>query len=489
MMLWSPELAVVPVTIHLPLREIFAASVDRARGRDRAHRSARSGRPVPHRAAAARRRRAQSARRRRRHARRRGPRDRRARRRAARRRRHRRARSAARRLDVPRTRRARATTRRLCMYHDQALIPIKTLAFDHAVNVTLGLPFVRTSPDHGTAFDIAGTGTRRSDEPCRGAAAGGAARHGGQPGAARRVVTAAPDGLPPLREVIRRHGLAAKKSLGQNFLLDLNLAARIARAAGPLDGVTVFEVGPGPGGLTRALLALGAAPRHRGRARRARDRRARSEIAERYPGRLDIVAADALTFDPQQRVSIAVPARIVANLPYNIATALLVSWLTRRAVAALVRRGRPDVPARSRRAHRRGARLENLRPAVGAGAAGAARRASCSTSTPRPSCRRRRSPRRWCGSCRGRRRCPAIARALETRHRRPPSASAARCCARACARSASMRRHCSRRPASTRRRAPRTFRSRVSSRSRGRSRRGAGSRPAPAHDAGRSGPP
>jgi 16S rRNA (adenine1518-N6/adenine1519-N6)-dimethyltransferase len=136
---------------------------------------------------------------------------------------------------------------------------------------------------------------------------------------------AAPDGLPPLREVIRRHGLAAKKSLGQNFLLDLNLAARIARAAGPLDGVTVFEVGPGPGGLTRALLAE--------RAQRViaveRDERAiaaLNEIAAHYPGRLDIIVADALTFDPRPRLA-AGATRIVANLPYNIATALLVSWL------------------------------------------------------------------------------------------------------------------------------------------------------------------
>jgi 16S rRNA (adenine1518-N6/adenine1519-N6)-dimethyltransferase len=134
-----------------------------------------------------------------------------------------------------------------------------------------------------------------------------------------------PDGLPPLREVIRRHGLIAKKSLGQNFLLDLNLAARIARAAGPLAGVTVFEVGPGPGGLTRALLALGAA-RVIAVERDERALAALQEIAERYPSRLDIVAADALTFDPRPRLARG-PARIVANLPYNIATVLLVSWL------------------------------------------------------------------------------------------------------------------------------------------------------------------
>jgi 16S rRNA (adenine1518-N6/adenine1519-N6)-dimethyltransferase len=133
------------------------------------------------------------------------------------------------------------------------------------------------------------------------------------------------DDLPPLREVIRRHGLSARKSLGQNFLLDLNLTARIARAAGPLDDATVIEVGPGPGGLTRALLAQGA--------RRViaveRDERAipaLEEIAARYPGRLEIVNDDAMTFDPQPLLGGA-RARIVANLPYNIATALLVGWL------------------------------------------------------------------------------------------------------------------------------------------------------------------
>ncbi|MGB7035180.1 MAG: 16S rRNA (adenine(1518)-N(6)/adenine(1519)-N(6))-dimethyltransferase RsmA [Xanthobacteraceae bacterium] len=134
------------------------------------------------------------------------------------------------------------------------------------------------------------------------------------------------DSLPPLREVIRRHGLAAKKSLGQNFLFDLNLASRIARAAGPLAGVDVVEVGPGPGGLTRALLALGA-PTVIAVERDERAIAALHEIAAHYPGRLDIVAADALTFDPRPHLSSA-PVRIVANLPYNIATALLVGWLS-----------------------------------------------------------------------------------------------------------------------------------------------------------------
>lgn len=142
----------------------------------------------------------------------------------------------------------------------------------------------------------------------------------------QKDLTQAPDALPPLREVIKRHGLAAKKSLGQNFLLDLNLTGRIARVAGPLDATTVVEIGPGPGGLTRALLDQGA--------RRViaieRDNRAMAalaEIAAHYPHRLDAVNADALAFDPAPLIGDG-PAVIVANLPYNIATALLVHWLT-----------------------------------------------------------------------------------------------------------------------------------------------------------------
>jgi 16S rRNA (adenine1518-N6/adenine1519-N6)-dimethyltransferase len=134
------------------------------------------------------------------------------------------------------------------------------------------------------------------------------------------------DDLPPLREVIRRHDLSAKKALGQNFLLDLNLTARIARAAGPLEDVTVVEVGPGPGGLTRALLAAGA----RGVIAIERDQRALAalaEIAERYPGRLHVIEGDALAIDIRPQLA-HTPVRIVANLPYNIATALLVNWLS-----------------------------------------------------------------------------------------------------------------------------------------------------------------
>jgi len=139
-------------------------------------------------------------------------------------------------------------------------------------------------------------------------------------------VTSAPDGLPPLREVIRRHDLIAKKSLGQNFLLDLNLARRIARAAGNLAGVTVLEIGSGPGGLTRALLMEGA-KRVIAVERDTRAIAALQEIAAAHPRHLDIVNADALTFDPRSHLDRG-PVRIVANLPYNIATALLVAWVS-----------------------------------------------------------------------------------------------------------------------------------------------------------------
>jgi len=132
------------------------------------------------------------------------------------------------------------------------------------------------------------------------------------------------DDLPPLREIIQRYGLSARKSLGQNFLLDLNLTARIARAAGDLAGVTVIEVGPGPGGLTRALIAAGA-KRVVAIERDERCIAALEEIARRYPGRLEIVAADALTVDMAALAH--APARIVANLPYNVATPLLIGWL------------------------------------------------------------------------------------------------------------------------------------------------------------------
>ncbi|GAB4391949.1 MAG: 16S rRNA (adenine(1518)-N(6)/adenine(1519)-N(6)) -dimethyltransferase RsmA [Kiloniellaceae bacterium] len=134
-----------------------------------------------------------------------------------------------------------------------------------------------------------------------------------------------PADLPPLREVIARHGLGARKALGQHFLLDLNLTGRIARAAPDLSRGTVIEVGPGPGGLTRALLAEGAARL----VAVEKDRRcleALAEIAAAYPGRLEVVEGDALEVDLATLG--AAPRQIVSNLPYNISTALLVRWLT-----------------------------------------------------------------------------------------------------------------------------------------------------------------
>lgn len=136
----------------------------------------------------------------------------------------------------------------------------------------------------------------------------------------------ASDGLPPLREVIAKHDLAAKKSLGQNFLLDLNLTGRIARAAGNLDQTTVIEIGPGPGGLTRALLAHGA-KRVVAVERDERTLPALADIAAHYPDRLQVVSGDAMTIDARSLLAQGESCRIVANLPYNIGTALLINWL------------------------------------------------------------------------------------------------------------------------------------------------------------------
>ena len=179
------------------------------------------------------------------------------------------------------------------MYHDQALIPVKTLDFDEAVNVTLGLPIVRTSPDHGTAFDIAGTGRANPtsliaalSSPARivGAGDAGAGEHDRRSAAAARRH---PPARPRRQEVARTEFPARPEPHG-----------RIARAAGPLDGATVIEIGPGPGGLTRALLAHGAR-RVIAIERDARAIAALGEIAAHYPGRLDVVEGDALTFDPR----------------------------------------------------------------------------------------------------------------------------------------------------------------------------------------------
>ncbi len=135
-----------------------------------------------------------------------------------------------------------------------------------------------------------------------------------------------PDGLPPLRDVVKAHDLMPRRALGQNFLFDLNLTSRIARAGGRLDGETIVEVGPGPGGLTRALLFEGAA-RVIAVERDERCLPALAEIAARWPGQLDVVHGDALAVDIAALLR-GQPARIVANLPYNVGTALLTSWLT-----------------------------------------------------------------------------------------------------------------------------------------------------------------
>ncbi|WP_172295735.1 16S rRNA (adenine(1518)-N(6)/adenine(1519)-N(6))-dimethyltransferase RsmA [Pseudoruegeria sp. HB172150] len=133
------------------------------------------------------------------------------------------------------------------------------------------------------------------------------------------------DSLPPLRQVIADHDLRAKKSLGQNFLLDLNLTAKIARVAGDLSNCDVLEVGPGPGGLTRGLLAEGAR-KVLALEKDARCLPALAEISEAYPGRLEVIEGDALKVDPLAHLT--PPIRVAANLPYNVGTELLVRWLT-----------------------------------------------------------------------------------------------------------------------------------------------------------------
>ena len=133
------------------------------------------------------------------------------------------------------------------------------------------------------------------------------------------------DSLPALREVIAANDLSARKSLGQNFLLDLNLTAKIARQAGPLDGCDILEIGPGPGGLTRGLLAEGA----RFVLAIEKDRRcltALHQISNAYPERLTVLEGDALSIDPLQYLT--PPIKVAANLPYNIGTELLIRWLT-----------------------------------------------------------------------------------------------------------------------------------------------------------------
>jgi len=135
------------------------------------------------------------------------------------------------------------------------------------------------------------------------------------------------DSLPPLRQVIADHGLSARKSLGQNFLLDLNLTAKIARQAGDLTGCDVLEIGPGPGGLTRGLLSEGAR-RVLAIEKDTRCLPALEQIATAYPGRLEVLNADALEIDPLDHLT--PPIKVAANLPYNVGTELLIRWLTPR---------------------------------------------------------------------------------------------------------------------------------------------------------------
>ncbi len=279
-------------------------------------------------------------------------------------------------------RRASAYDAALCMYHDQALIPIKTIDFAGGVNVTLGLPFVRTSPDHGTALDIAGTG--RADPTSLIAGHRHGRRHGAPAPDAdhgRRRGTCRPCARPSRRTASMR-----RKRFGQHFLLDLNLTRRIARAAAPLDQGTVIEVGPGPGGLTRALLLEGA---DAGR-RRSRSIRAPSPpCTSCRPSPTAVSSWSRRMPSSSPRDLGPAPRRIVANLPYNVSTALLVALAARRRPRC---RHGADVPERGRRPPgRRQPRSQGLWPAVGSWPSMSAGAAACSTWRQRLSCRRPRS--------------------------------------------------------------------------------------------------
>ena len=241
------------------------------------------------------------------------------------------------------------------MYHDQALIPIKTLAFEDAVNVTLGLPFIRTSPDHGTAFDIAGTGQRQSVEPDRGVAARRA--HGGgqawherdrRPAAAARRHSR----TRPVGAQIARPEFPARPQPHRADRARRGPARRRHRHRGR------------PRSRRADARAAGArrAARHRGRARRARagrrSTRSRSDIPAGWRS-----SAPTRSVSIRVRCSAAQRAKIVANLPYNIATALAGRLALDRALAALVRHDGADVSARGRRAHRRARERRGLWPA------------------------------------------------------------------------------------------------------------------------------
>jgi 4-hydroxythreonine-4-phosphate dehydrogenase/ribosomal RNA small subunit methyltransferase A len=205
----------------------------------------------------------------------------------------------------------------LCMYHDQALIPIKAIEFDQGVNVTLGLPIIRTSPDHGTAFDIAGTGKADANAMIA------AIRMASAMAQARASAKVAD--LPPIRETIAKHGLSASKALGQNFLLDEQLLDRIAALPGDLSDARVLEVGPGPGGLTRALLRAGA--KVTAIEMDSRCLPALGELSEAFPNQLAIIQGDAMKLDHIE-VMDGEPFHVLSNLPYNVGTALFVRWLS-----------------------------------------------------------------------------------------------------------------------------------------------------------------
>ena len=202
----------------------------------------------------------------------------------------------------------------ICMYHDQALIPIKTIAFEDAVNVTLGLPSIRASPDHGTAFDIAGSG---SANPSSLIAACGWRPHG--VGAAGMSADRRPA---PLRDVIRQPFLSARRS--DRTSCSTSISPPIAPAAGPLENTTVVEIGPGPGGLTRALRrwARNTSSRWSGRARAGAARRHRTAIS----GRLEIVCADAQT-SIRALCSTANPRRSSPTCP-TTSPPRLIDWLS-----------------------------------------------------------------------------------------------------------------------------------------------------------------
>ncbi|KAJ8139068.1 hypothetical protein OY671_007719, partial [Metschnikowia pulcherrima] len=193
----------------------------------------------------------------------------------------------------------------ICSYHDQASIPLKASDFDAGVNVTSGSPIVRTSPDHGTALAIAGTGTARA-------------------GATAFRMTDSPPQLPPLREVVNRHGSFASTASGQNFSFDEQLSDRIAKVPGNSRGANVSEVGPGPGGSTRASSRAGANVTAIEMDKRCSP--ALAESSDAFPGQLTVIEGDATRIDPV--TSFDGPWHVAANSPYNVGTSSFTGWLS-----------------------------------------------------------------------------------------------------------------------------------------------------------------